>query len=493
MAPSSRPDRYSRFRFSRSLSAIAIVLVTAFASGYGGGTGATTLPGNTTVVVLASSTANDQLVQFPVALENLTLTSQSGKTVTLFSAPVSAEFIHLNGNLEPIATLSIPQDTYISATAAYDWTSPVCLGLQTASTSFFIDGAINGPGTPSVTVNLPAPIEVTGTAMGLILNLQVSESAPFSGGCVQGFSLPVAVSPVFDLTPVVIAAQPTNSANGKALGLEGAIASITEAGTGFTVTAPYGYFNGNPPTWQASTNSSTLFQGISGVSGLSTGMPVDMDVAIQADGSLMATRIAVYNPDAANLSLSSGQVILADPSESSVFGLTAQTVGDLSELFDVFGYGNATSQISGQFTNLQILPFVATFNAANTVAGQNVLVTSNAPPVNGLPPLPLPSATMTLMPQTINGTVSAISTNGRFTTYTVTLAPYDPFVELAGTPGQPALTSPNTVVVYADNNTQSLSSSSISVGGVFRFYGLVFNDNGTLSMDCAQVNDGVPE
>jgi len=28
-------------------------------------------------------------------------------------------------------------------------------------------------------------------------------------------------------------------------------------------------------------------------------------------------------------------------------------------------------------------------------------------------------------------------------------------------------------------------------GSVLRFYGLVFNDNGTLRMDCAQVNDGV--
>jgi hypothetical protein len=26
-----------------------------------------------------------------------------------------------------------------------------------------------------------------------------------------------------------------------------------------------------------------------------------------------------------------------------------------------------------------------------------------------------------------------------------------------------------------------------------RFYGLVLNDNGTLRMDCAQVNDGVAE
>jgi hypothetical protein len=89
--------------------------------------------------------------------------------------------------------------------------------------------------------------------------------------------------------------------------------------------------------------------------------------------------------------------------------------------------------------------------------------------------------------------VSAISTSGGFTTYTVTLAPYDPFAELAGLPGQPALTNPSTVVVYADNNTQILSSSSVSVGGVFRFHGLVLNDNGTLSMDCAQVNGGVAE
>ncbi len=493
MAPlSSCPDRHCRFPFFCSLSIVAIVLSAAFVTGCGsGGTSSTTVPGNTNVVVLASSTANDQLVEFPVALKNLTLTSQSGKTVTLFSGPLSAEFIHLNGNVEPLETIRIPQDTYTSASATYDGTDPVCMGLQTDSTSFFIDGAINGPGTPSVTVNLPAPIEVTGTAMGLVLNLQVSQSAPFSGGCVQGFTLPVAISPVFNLTPLAIATQPTNSANGKALGLQGTIASTS--GSGFTVTAPIGYFNGYSPTWQVSTSGSTLFQGISGISGLSTGMPVDMDVALQADGSLLATRVAVYNADSTNLGLSSGQVISADPSQSSVNGLTTQMVGDISTMYDVFGYATAASQISGQFTNLQNLPFVATFNAASTVAGQNVLVTSNAPPVDGFEPLPLPSVTMTLMPQTINGTVSAISASGGFTTYTVTLAAYDVFAEFSGQPGQPALTSPSTVVVYADSNTQMLISSSVDVGGVFRFYGLVFNNNGTLSMDCAQVNDGVAE
>jgi hypothetical protein len=61
-------------------------------------------------------------------------------------------------------------------------------------------------------------------------------------------------------------------------------------------------------------------------------------------------------------------------------------------------------------------------------------------------------------------------------------------------PGQTTLLkNPNTVVVYADSNTQMLNSGAVSVGGTFRFYGLVFNDNGTLRMDCAQVNDGVAE
>jgi hypothetical protein len=480
-------DRYCRFRFSCSLSIMAIVLTTAFASGCGGGSSGTTLRGNTTVVVLASSTANDQLAQFPVTLKNLTLTSQSGNKVTVFSAPVSAEFIHLNGTLEPLATATIPQGTYTSATAVYDGANAVCIGLQ------IVDGAINGPGTPNTTVTLPSPIEVTGTAMGLVLNLQVSQSAPFTGGCVQGFTLPAAISPVFNLTPLSIATQPTNSANGKALGLEGTIASIDSTGTGFTVASLVGYFNGYTPTWQVNADGSTVFQGTTNVSGLSTGMPIDMDVALQADGSLMATRVAVYNTDATNLSLSNGQLILADPVAPNVDGLSAQFSGNISELYDVFGYGNAISQVSNQFTNLQNLPFVATFNAANTVAGQNVLVTSNAAPVDGFSPDPLPLTTMTLMPQTINGTVSAMSTSGNFTTYTITLAAYDPFVVLADQPGQPTLASPSTVVVYADGNTQRLSSSSVSVGGVFRFYGLVFNNNGTLSMDCAQVNNGVAE
>jgi len=38
-----------------------------------------------------------------------------------------------------------------------------------------------------------------------------------------------------------------------------------------------------------------------------------------------------------------------------------------------------------------------------------------------------------------------------------------------------------------------LASAPVAPGGVFRFRGLLFDDNGTLRMDCSQINDGVAE
>ena len=38
-----------------------------------------------------------------------------------------------------------------------------------------------------------------------------------------------------------------------------------------------------------------------------------------------------------------------------------------------------------------------------------------------------------------------------------------------------------------------LNTQPVTVGSPTRFYGLVFNDNGTLRMDCAEIFDGVPE
>jgi hypothetical protein len=142
---------------------------------------------------------------------------------------------------------------------------------------------------------------------------------------------------------------------------------------------------------------------------------------------------------------------------------------------------------------LHNLPFQASFNAGNMVAGQNVYVTSHAVTVSPNP-IYVPGATITLIPQTINGTVSSVSNDGGFATYTVTLAAYDLIPTLAVQPGQTTLLlSPTQVVIYVDSNTQQLNTMPLAVGSVLRFNGLLFNDNGTLRMDCGQINDGVTE
>jgi hypothetical protein len=143
--------------------------------------------------------------------------------------------------------------------------------------------------------------------------------------------------------------------------------------------------------------------------------------------------------------------------------------------------------------NLPDLPFTASFNAADMFDGQNVYITSHATTLSGGPTY-FPATTITLIPQTINGSVTAVASDGGFTTYSVSLASYDLIPNLAVQAGQTTvLTNPRSVVIYVDSNTQLLNTEPLAVGSILRFNGLLFNDNGTLRMDCGQVNDGVAE
>jgi hypothetical protein len=477
---------------------ITLTLLCGVGISTGCGSGATTPPppqfsGNTSVTVLLSSTANDQVTRFALTFETLTLTDQSGKTVPLFSSQQPSEFMHLNGGLEPLTTVSIPQDIYTSATATLAGAVFVCLAQATGGGLGIANYSVINQGP---TVNLASPITVTGDSMELLLNMQVSSSAVFSDCWTSppfaGFSM----TPTFNLTPYVVSGSPTNSENGKVSGLVAEVASVGTTPSNFMLTmagGPYG-----TRTVSASSNIATVFQGVSGASALSAGMFLNLDGAIQSDGSLLATRIAVE--DSSALNDSSGPVMFVDSMvpEVMLYGRTElgalQTIGSQSEIyFDIpnFDISNAAFNISGQLPNLQNLPFVPSFNASNLVAGQNVDITSgNFSLVGGVG---TPTGTVTLVPQTIDATVVASQQSGSFVDYTVSLASYDLFPTLAVQQGQTTLlNNPSQVEVYVDSSTQTLNTQqALAVGSTLRFYGLVFNDNGTLRMDCAQVNDGV--
>ena len=485
----SSRSRRPRLRFFHYSCLCGGAVLLSLISGCGGGSSATSnMTGNTTVVVLASSTANDQVSRISLQLSGLTLTTKDGETVTVFSTPQNVEFTHLNGTPEPLVVASVPQGTYTAASvvAATGNNNATCVAQNTAAKETDFNSAINF--STGATVNLPAPITVTGTTMALVLDLQVAKASPFDCTYLAGSN---SMTAAFNLTPMKLAALPTNSTNGKATGLRGVINTVTGNGASLGVTATDG------PSWQISTGASTVYQGITGASQLASGLPVDVDVTIQQDGSLLATRIAAFDTSTNALSILSGPLVEVNSSVPAILTLNVESQGSLFAGFAPgpfnFNFSKTVFQTSGQLTNIQSLPFTAAFSASNMVPGQNVFFTTHATTIVGGPTY-IPATTMTLLPQSIDGIVSAVSTSGNFTTYTVKLAPYNVFPDFAVQPGEAnLLTDPSTVVVYVDSNTQLLDSGSIAAGSVLRFNGLIFNDNGVLRMDCAQVSDGVPQ
>jgi hypothetical protein len=444
----------------------------------------------TDVTVVLSSNANDQFTDFGAVLQSITLTNYSGKSVTLLSQPMGAEFIHLNGLVEPMITGTLPQDTYTSATVTVGNTQFTCVGINTEGGLLVSTYAYGYVQPAFVTVNLPTPIVVSGDTTGLTLRMLTDQSASLSS-CASGASY--AITPTFTLSSFDIAHATLGSPSNTVLSLEGEITAVSAASGSFEVQRPE--LMSEPATnLNVSTDSGTVLQGIDDLASLAVGMFVDIDGAIQADGSVHATRVSVA--DRAAVDVRRGPIVSVYNQAVPIVTIkpvTGQGTDGLVNL-EPYDFSSTMFNISGQLTNLQQLPFAATFNAANMVAGQNVYLSSPAFVTCCGLQYYAPATTITLMPQAIDGIVLGSSVSGNFTIYSVELANYDPFVILAALPGQATLvTQPDVVQVYVDSSTRMLNSTSVATGGTLRFYGLVFNDQGVLRMDCAQINDGVPQ
>jgi hypothetical protein len=461
-------------------------------------------PSPTSVAVVVSSTANDQFTSFYVDITSISLTNRAGTIVSVLAAPQSnvftqtqeAEFIHLNGQMAPFLTAMVPQDVYTSATLTYSYAQFTHVMLNASGALETVTDAVGGPNSnpQTASVNLPAPLAIHGSAMAVSLDLQVSQSATFTN---QGAGQPdtYAITPIFTLTPV----EPMPQSQVQARGVDGLVSSINSGSNSLSLMIGYGFNNPSYPdgaTFTIATNASTVYQGIGNFSALAAGMIANLDLTLQSDGSLLATRIEVDDPGATN--------VLVGPL-GTVFGAQGAIVdlGRTNEEFNQsvvpggilspYSFDASTAfKLSGEIAVPSNLPFSATFDSSSMIAGQNVSVASQVIVTSGS--THTHATTITLMPQTINGTITGVSSSGGFTVYSVSLAAYDLFPILAVQPGQTtALQNPSSVEVYVDSNTQMLNSNAIAPGNVMRFNGLTFNDGGTARMVCWQIHDGVAQ
>ena len=146
--------------------------------------------------------------------------------------------------------------------------------------------------------------------------------------------------------------------------------------------------------------------------------------------------------------------------------------------------------IAPQFVSLSALPFTPTFTSANLSPGQTVGIVASV--VSPVPNWTATATNVTLMPQTLGGTVTAISTVGGWTAYTLSLPGGSAFATLSGA---------STVTVYTSAATApppptaigGTAPPAIAVNSVVRFNGLVFSTGGgafTMVAGCSP--DGPP-
>lgn len=511
-----------RFRFSQLLklaapflhrrrrpysSFMSVFLAVAVSAGFFAGCGSmppTVTPpppaAPSSVTIQLSGTANDQFSAFNIDIASFALTNKAGVSINLIPAvqnngiyqTQNAEFLHLNGASAPLVTAMVPQDVYVSASLTYTYTQFTYVNLTAAGGVHITTDSVGETNAIPITavVNLPSPIAVSDTPADLLLDLQVMASTTLTMNTSGGPDT-YSIKPTFDLTAI-----PTSPPTlfGQLTGLDGRIASTTASNNSFSLKTVNGYSRPSAPAgslFNIVTNASTVYQGVNNFSDLAAGMFVNFDLALQGDGSILATRVEVDDPSASNVMIGPLVTVYGTGSALWDFGRLQQGSDLDVNPIDSWGYSVDASTVFKTSQQLPIpsnLPFSATFNSSNMVPGQNVAISSL-----GISSY-VHATTVTLRPQSIDGTVTAVSSAGGSAVYTVALAPYDLFPTLAVQPAQATLLQiPNQVEVYVSGTTRLLNSNSLAPGSAFRFSGLIFNDTGTLRMDCNQVNDGVPE
>ena len=435
------------------------------------GSSAVAVTGNPTMTqTLITDAPSDQVLALGITVNSIRLFDASGNYADVLTTPVTIEASHLDAVQEPLrAPLNIPQDTYTSA-----------LITVSAPTVTYVDPTTHKPVAATVTlasttdtVTFASPITVTATSAPLCFDLLVAQSVVLSGTTAT-------VTPDFAVTSITVPPNATSATNAKSGRLNDVFGSVVSvSGTSITVLTP----NGTSVT--VTTSTSTNLQGFTSLASLTAGQLIDIDVAQQTTGTLLALRIHLASINPANQLV--GPVTATTGKPATSFTLAArQWLGSATASaaagtsYTVNITGSTTFSTDAGTGSLPTLPFTPTFSAATLSAGQNVAVVTSA-----LTGTTATASTITLVPQTVGGTVVSIATlPSGLTAYTITL----PTSSALGN-----LTGASTVVVYSNSTTQFMNATAIAVGSTVRFNGLLFNDAGTLRLLSGACSDGEPQ
>lgn len=446
--------------------------------------------GTTQATLMITSTNNAQIPVFKMNLQGVSLVASDGTVVSLLLKPQTVELGSINGVARPLASVSIPQGSYASVNLSYGSSGFVVIDRSSGQGNIDIGnyplslpaGMPSGPNaSATVKLTLTTPLVVTGSAMGLLLNVNIPKSVtytPYFSGSSAMTGGNTTYSPVYTLSGVTLAAQPSTMLDGMVEGVHGLVTA--SAGGELAMTSDSG------STLNFTTSSATTFAGVSGAAAPPAGSYVAVNAALQSDGTMLATLVQT---EATTLAYDMVGPILEYTGQKYLETSSREQQGPNLPNGTGFIGNEIEFSVPPQFEIAWLggtapagLSFTPGLNVNAVAVGQNLATPIAALQVTGLV---VPAAsTVTLEAQTIDGTITGMSTANGQTSYQVSLFPND-LTAIFGTTAS--------FTVYTTAETHTITASALSVGSVGRFHGLLFNNGGTLSMVASVIEDGVPD
>jgi hypothetical protein len=418
---------------------------------------------STTLISIGDAPA-DNIISFEITLNSVTLSDSTGANLTVLNNPFRIELTHLSGTFVPVAAFEVPQGTYTKLTATFSNPEIVILNAN-GSTSKREPPISNG----TATINFSRGLVIGAGATSINLDFNVAQSVTFDA------SGDPTVSPAITATTGLAVPEMHRDENVRIEDTNGTVATL---GTdSFTVATPN---SAQPLAFKVGVI--TTFKHIDNFALLKAGMQVEVDAALQPDGSLLATRVEVAGEEdedeneIRNLAEIEGLVIdIAGnpPTQISLITHYASAVGSMpspGSTVDIAVDSNTKFAINDA-VSLTGLPFTPVFNLNSLIRGQNVEVDA----LSATPPIA--ARKITLHVQSITGTVSNLQT-GSITSFTLTVPADSAFARLSGM---------QNITIFQISGTE-LHDVSVANNASLRVRGLLFVDNGTLKMVAQKIS-----
>jgi hypothetical protein len=470
-----------------SLKLLSVTMVaaafTAFAiafTGCGGGNTLSTSKPNptpaatTTVQVNMGDSPSDWMLAFSMNISSMSLTGSNG-SATVISSSMPMEMMHLMGTMQPLAMISAPQGTYTGASITI---SSATVMYMDPNTKKPVQKSISGPISANVTFSSPMTVGSSPMAIGFDFDMAHSVTTDANGNFVM--------NPVFHVTSGAQGSGgPMDFADGGIQGMMGAVSSVS--GNSFTMTSMQA-----AQSFTFATNSSTTFANGS-MGSMANGITVMVDATLQADGSLLATRIqSMMNPSGM---MGDGLVTAITGQPATAFTMVMQNGVGAGMMASYFAQGatinidsNATFRVDQDEVDMSVLPFTPVFDASHMYVGQNVMPVSSSGMMGGgmgggmmgggSMAGTITASDLYLEPQGVTGTAGSSIAPNATSTFTLTLPSDSAFATLTGA---------TSVMIFQQSGTTVSGSGTIAGSSSVHCFGLLFFDGGQWKMVASRI------